>query len=108
MGGRVVECARLESVLGLKAHEGSNPSPSASTRKKPEGGRERLGNHLRSETRRALRRGIRRRSGENKKQSASYCSWYGLQNSDGATSLSAELVPGGVLSVVSTVKLIAV
>ena len=30
MGGRVVECARLESVLGLKAHEGSNPSPSAS------------------------------------------------------------------------------
>ena len=31
MGGRVVECARLESVLGLKAHEGSNPSPSATS-----------------------------------------------------------------------------
>src|SRR5262245_20090991 len=29
MGGRVVECARLESVLGLTVHEGSNPSPSA-------------------------------------------------------------------------------
>ena len=32
MGGRVVECARLESVLGVKTYEGSNPSPSASAR----------------------------------------------------------------------------
>ena len=31
MGGRVVECARLESVLGLTVYEGSNPSPSATS-----------------------------------------------------------------------------
>ena len=34
MGGRVVECARLESVLGLTVYEGSNPSPSALCRKR--------------------------------------------------------------------------
>ena len=33
MGGRVVECARLESVLGLTVYEGSNPSPSATSEK---------------------------------------------------------------------------
>ncbi len=35
MGGRVVECARLESVLGFTVYEGSNPSPSAT---RPDGG----------------------------------------------------------------------
>ena len=35
MGGRVVECARLESVLGLTVYEGSNPSPSAARHGRP-------------------------------------------------------------------------